>query len=227
MQGVIAIFVKTPGLSPVKTRLAKQLGREEAERFHLDSARAVVQAAQAVCNSANLQCLYAVAEPGAVQHGFWQDLPCLWQGEGGLGERMAHIYQALLDDHDFVLLVGADIPQMTPAQLLDASSWLDREEQARLVFGPSADGGFWLFGGNCSVPQEVWTDVTYSTSDTGIQFLNRIDGLGEIRTLPVLRDIDDMDDLLALQESLQKLTQPLPAQQDLLGFLKSLPAAVS
>jgi glycosyltransferase A (GT-A) superfamily protein (DUF2064 family) len=42
------------------------------------------------------------------------------QGEGGLGERMAHIYNTLLKQHDFVLLVGADIPQMTVAELRDA-----------------------------------------------------------------------------------------------------------
>lgn len=226
MRGAIAIFVKTPGLSPVKTRLAAELGRNAAERFHLLAARAVKQASQSASSSVDLQVFYAVAEQDAVQHGHWQDLPCLWQDDGGLGERMAHIYQVLLHDHDFVLLVGADIPQMTAAQLMDTSCWLAREEQARFAFAPSTDGGFWLFGGNCDVPLEKWTDVTYSTADTGAQFLGSIEGLGEIRIFPELRDIDTVDDLPALQESLHNLTAPLPAQQELLGFLKALPAVV-
>jgi hypothetical protein len=41
MSGAIAIFVKTPGVSPVKTRLAANLGQENAEAFHLASSRAV------------------------------------------------------------------------------------------------------------------------------------------------------------------------------------------
>ena len=39
MSGAIAVFVKTPGLSPVKTRLAAKLGKATAEAFHLASAQ--------------------------------------------------------------------------------------------------------------------------------------------------------------------------------------------
>lgn len=224
MSGAIAVFVKTPGLSPVKTRLAAKLGKETAEAFHLAAAQSVSSVIQELSKLADMQSYYAVAEQAAINHSYWQDLPCLWQGEAGLGQRMAHIYQTLLAEHDFVILVGADIPQMTTAELLIASAWLPHEEQARLIFAPSIDGGFWAVGGNCNIPQAIWTDTVYSVSDTGTQFFNKIEQLGEIKTLSPLRDVDEVGDLLPLRDALLNLPEPLPEQYELIRFLEVLPA---
>lgn len=223
MNGAIAVFVKTPGLSPVKTRLAVALGQKKAEDFHLASARSVSSVVQKLSKLADVDSYYAVAEESAINYAYWDELPCIWQGEGGLGERMAHIYQTLLTRHDFVMLVGADIPQINASELLDASSWLANKELARLAFAPSFDGGFWLFGGNCSIPKTVWTDVTYSKADTGIQFFNKIEPLGDIKILSCLRDVDEVQDLIPLQETLLNLPEPLAEQNELIQFLDGLP----
>ncbi|HFD10872.1 MAG TPA: glycosyltransferase [Crenotrichaceae bacterium] len=223
MRGAIAIFVKTPGLSPVKTRLAAQLGRDTAESFHLASAQAVTAVVQASTRNTAIQCYYAVAEHVALQQRrHWRDLPCLWQGEGGLGRRMAHVYEQLLNQHDFVILVGADSPQMTAAELSIAYSCLSDCQHHQMVFGPSFDGGFWLFGGNCKVPIERWTSVTYSTADTGAQFLNKIRHLGSIQTLIQLRDADEPEDLPHVLKSLNQLSEPLPAQHALMSLLTTI-----
>jgi rSAM/selenodomain-associated transferase 1 len=222
MSGAIAVFVKTPRLSPVKTRLAVTLGREVAEAFHLTSTRAVVAAVQAASKLDVIQSYYAVSEQSAMQHCCWQDLPRVWQGTGGLGERMAHVYQTLLCEHDFVILVGADIPQMTAAELSKAMMWLADIQQPRLAFGPSVDGGFWLFGGNCDIPHVLWTDVTYSVADTGEQFLGNIQSLGELKMLSTLRDVDEPQDLALLHQTLLGLPEPLPAQRQLIQFLETL-----
>ena len=222
MSGAIAVFVKTPGLSPVKTRLAATLGRQTAEAFHLASSQSVCSVAQSLSLQADIKSYYAVAEQSALNHSYWQDLPCLWQGEGGLGERMAHIYQTLLCEHDFVILVGADIPQMTTTEMLNAVGWLTHAEQARLVFGPSDDGGFWTFGGNCPVQQSIWTDVVYSEADAGAHFLNKIEQLGAVKTLASLRDVDQVSDLLPLRDALLNLADPLPEQHELIRFLDVL-----
>ncbi len=215
MSGAIAIFVKTPGLSPVKTRLAFNLGRAKAEQFYLSAAAAVAQSVRQACVGGPALGYFAVAERAAVDSPHWRDLPCIWQGDGGLGERMAHVYRTLLQSHDFVMLVGADIPQMTSAELHAAATWLDAGSP-RMVFGPSTDGGFWLFGGNCPIPLNVWTGVTYSVADTGKQFLSNIEGLGEIRTCAQLQDVDEFGDLIALRQALSQLPEALPAQRALL-----------
>lgn len=223
MSGAIAVFVKTPGLSPVKTRLAATLGKKTAEAFHLAASQSVSSVAQSLSQQTQIKSYYAVAEERALNHSHWADLPCVWQGEGGLGERMAHIYQTLLSVHDFVILVGADIPQMTSAELLKGADWLGCKQQARLLFGPSVDGGFWLFGGNCAMPDNLWTEVVYSQSDTGTQFYNRIERLGSVRTLTLLRDVDQLSDLLPVRDALLNLAEPLPEQYELMRFLDVLP----
>jgi rSAM/selenodomain-associated transferase 1 len=217
--GAIAVFVKTPGLSPVKTRLAKTLGTANAEAFHLAAAKAI----SAVIQDTALHGYYAVAESTALNYGNWQNMPRLWQGEGGLGERMAHVYHSLLQQYAFVILVGADSPQMTAKHLLMASNWLADKAQARFAFGPSFDGGFWLLGGNCHIPLPCWTDdITYSMADTGTQFLRNIQPLGEVQTMATLHDVDEPSDLGWLHAALQALTTPIPEQVELGQFLESL-----
>lgn len=221
-RGAIALFVKTPGLSPIKTRLAVKLGTDRAEQFHWLAARATASIINATGRLAKVQGYYAVAEQIAATNEIWRDMPCLWQGEGGLGERMRHVYEHLLCDHDFVILVGADIPQMTVADLKHASRWLEHEEQARFAFGPSLDGGFWLFGGNCPLPGMLWTDVEYSTVETGAQFLNAVKQWGEVETLRTLQDADKPSDLFVLHKALHELSSPLPEQVQLMRFLYGL-----
>ncbi len=222
MSGAIAIFVKTPGLSPVKTRLAATLGQTTAEAFHIAAAGAVASVMQELATQADVHSYYAVAEQQAINHHYWHELPCIWQGEGGLGKRMSYIYQTLLQKHDFVILVGADIPQMTSLELLKGSDYLSLQQHAQFVFAPSEDGGFWLLGGNCYIPLNIWTEVTYSKATTGNQFLKKIQALGDVKTLTCLRDVDEVQDLSSLKEALLTLSAPTSKQLKLLQSLDSL-----
>ncbi|GAB4255220.1 MAG: TIGR04282 family arsenosugar biosynthesis glycosyltransferase [Methylomicrobium sp.] len=225
-QGAVALFVKTPGLSPVKTRLAVKLGAAIAERFHVLAASATCAVLDAASRSCNVRGYYAVAEQAAACAEYWHEMPCLWQGDGGLGERMRRVYETLLENHEFVILVGADIPQMTVTELQSASEWLTHDEQARFAFGPSYDGGFWLFGGNGPLPTGLWTDVVYSRPETGMRFFEAIQRCGDVRTLTTLRDVDEPDDLIALDRVLQDLDRPLPEQLALMRFLHGLSPAL-
>ncbi|WP_376098022.1 DUF2064 domain-containing protein [Roseomonas sp. CCTCC AB2023176] len=162
----IGIFVKTPGLSPLKTRLAATLGAEATLRFYRLAAASVRAAALAAGDA--VAPYWAVAEAEALAHPEWAGLPTLPQGEGGLGERMAAIYAALLERHGRAILIGADAPQVTPGLLRDAVRALDASPY---VIGPAEDGGFWLFGGRAPVPDAVWTGVAYSRDDTAARFL--------------------------------------------------------
>ncbi|KJV05531.1 TIGR04282 family arsenosugar biosynthesis glycosyltransferase [Methylocucumis oryzae] len=219
-QAAIALFVKTPGLSPVKTRLAATLGKTLAETFHLQAAHTVAATLSQLTPAA--QGYFAVAETQALSHPYWRTLPCIAQGEGGLGQRLASVYQQLRQRHARVIFVGADSPQMTVAQLTEAITWLGDSSQARLVYGPCTDGGFWLVGGTIAIPEAVWTDVSYSRADTGSQLLKHINRLGEIKHLPLLGDVDEAADLLDLQQALHDLPAPSPEQQQLRAFIASL-----
>lgn len=219
MSGGLAIFVKTPGQSPVKTRLARHLGRLKAEAFHLAAAEAVASVAVRAGPAAGFSACWAVAEREAMAGNAWKDLPCLFQGPGTLGERMDTVYRQLRRHGGFAILVGADAPQLREETLAQAGRWLDAVEP-RLVIGRARDGGFWLFGGNVALPPEAWLQPTYSTATTAHEFIHAMSPYGQWLELDRLSDVDRVEDLAVACRELQALSSPTVEQQRLLDWLR-------
>ncbi|HWU76736.1 MAG TPA: DUF2064 domain-containing protein [Rhodanobacter sp.] len=222
MTAALAIFVKTPGLSPLKTRLAAGIGEQAALRFHQLAAAATAEVARACMPW--LAPYWAVAESGATAAAAWPGFALLHQGEGDLGERLHAVYSRLLARHDRVLLIGADAPQLTLGSLQAALALLD-DAQMPFVIGDAGDGGFWLFGGRAAVPREVWTRVRYSQAQTASDLRRYLSPCGAIGAVGCLTDIDRAEDLPALRDALDALETPLPAQQALRHWLATLVAA--
>lgn len=220
MSAGIAIFVKTPGHSPVKTRLAAGLGQAFAEAWHAHAAGAVAAVAREAARGSGATPYWAVAERDAFTDPRWSGLPILGQGEGGLGARMHHVHVALVERHRGGILLGADTPQMDPKPLREAVDWL-RAPGARMVLGRAADGGFWLFGANRTLPRALWNDVPYSAPDTAQRFRATFDGWGQWLDLPALDDVDTAADLVACHAALGALPAPLPAQSALKAWLET------
>lgn len=215
----VAIFVKTPSLSAVKTRLWPGLGRPRAQAFYLISAAAVASVAQAAQRGGGLHAYWAVAEALTATADAWRGLPRIAQGEGSLGERMARVYGQLRQRHRGAVLIGADTPQLVPAALERAAHWLESDEN-RLVIGPACDGGFWLFGGNAELPQSSWLAPRYSAATTADEFVTAMHGHGRWLQLEALRDIDTVEDLTYVRADLAALVAPTPPQQRLLAWLQ-------
>lgn len=219
MTGAVAIFVKTPGRSQVKSRLAADCGATLAIDWYRRAAAAVGAVARCWQQASPARSAYwAVAEPGAAHE--WPGLPVIEQGTGGLGARMAAVHAQLVERHGAGMLIGADAPQVTPDLLHDAGQWL-ASGSPRLVIGPAADGGFWLFGGNRAVPRERWDAVTYSAAGTGSEFRAALHDLGEWRTLPPLADGDRRSDMPAVLGALQALADPSPEQRALAAWMRA------
>lgn len=210
----LAIFVKTPGLSPIKTRLAAGIGETDAGEFYGLAIRAVEAAARSAME--DLVPYWAVAEAQALAHPLWCGLPSLAQGEGQLGQRLDHVYATLLARHGSVLMIGADSPQLTGADLRLAARSLDP-----FAMGRAEDGGFWLFGGAVPIASEIWQGVPYSTEQTADRLLAAIEPLGPTRLLPCLHDVDRAADLQSLALALKTLPAPTPEQTALALWLGS------
>jgi uncharacterized protein len=208
MNGGVAIFVKTPGLSPVKTRLAAGIGAAAAEQWHRLAAAAVAAVTMRV---PGLTPYWAVAEPGTTAAAAWPALPHLQQGDGELGARMGRVHDALLARHDFGLLLGADTPQLSAAMLRDAGDWL-AAEPAQLAMGVARDGGFWLIGANRNLPAGDWIAQACGQADTARGFLEVMEQRGAWRLLPTLTDVDEVGDLAPMLAEFERLEQPLPEQ---------------
>jgi uncharacterized protein len=193
-------------------------GRAFAEQWHLRAAQACASVAAELAERSGISAYWAVAETQAMQHPLWSALPCLVQGDGGLGMRMAQVHTVLVERHGYGMLIGADSPQLSMVPLLRAHDWLQASEP-RCVLGPAHDGGFWLFGGNRVVPEAVWQGVRYGSSDTGRDFQAAIAPHGECLPLDSLRDVDREDDLAPVLDSLCALPHPTMAQQALAEWL--------
>ena len=211
MNGGAAIFVKTPGLSPVKTRLAAGIGVDAAESWHRLAAAAV---ASVVGSVRGLAGYWAVAENTRAVTDAWPGLPLLEQGGGELGERMGRVLATLLAQHDFALLLGADTPQLDPADLAEAMDWLAVAEP-RLVMGPARDGGFWLLGANRNPAPADWLRAPCGRADTARGFLDAMAKHGEWRLLRELTDVDEAHDLAAMLTEMERLDPPNPQQRRL------------
>jgi glycosyltransferase A (GT-A) superfamily protein (DUF2064 family) len=227
MAGGVAIFVKTPSLSPVKTRLASDVGQLRAEAFYLSSAEAVASVALDAQAQGGPAAYWAVAEATAIEGDAWADLPSFPQGRGTLGERMDHVYRLLRCKHHFALLIGADTPQLTASSLLRAAQWLASPEP-RLVLGRAVDGGFWIFGGNTPLPGTAWRGPRYSSAHTADDVVAAMNPFGCWLNLESLTDVDYAQDLPRVQAELNALTQPTAAQQRLAQWLEDarMPARV-
>ena len=218
----LAIFVKTPGHSPLKTRLASGIGGKAAQHFHLLAAAAV--AAVASRAQRNLQLLtphWAVAEAGALGDPSWHALPTISQGKGDLGARMGHVTDSLLARFDAALLLGADAPQIDPGDIAAAMDALTTHQH---VIGPSDDGGFWLFATRGKVPPAAWSATPWSQPDTAARFCQALGANPDdasVARLRTLRDADTAEDLTPLLSALDALPDPLPEQQRLAGWLRA------
>lgn len=192
MNTAIAIFVKTPSLSPVKTRLAASLGKAKALEFFSLSLKAVEESVAA--SGADLY--WAVAEEEGLNDPLWQQHQRLYTGEGDLGQRQQHVYQSLRQQYTKVILIGADAPQLSQELLHKAIETLDKQQ---LVIGPATDGGYYLFGGGIDLATEVWSNIPWSTEQTLQSLQQRLPVQPAL--LPALTDVDTAEDLqLVLKE---------------------------
>ena len=215
----LAIFVKTPGHSPLKTRLAQAIGREAAEAFHRHAAAAVADVVmQAQASMPGLVADWAVAEPDALDAPIWRDLPRIAQGDGDLGARLRTVCETLRERHGRAVLIGADAPQLRADDVLATCAALDTNDH---TIGPSEDGGFWLFGTRIAVPEHAWSGTPWSQADTAMRFLDAL-GDSSIATLRRLCDVDTVDDLAGLIEALRALSAPTPKQAALMDWLSDL-----
>jgi hypothetical protein len=197
MSAAVAVFVKTPGLSPVKTRLAAGIGEARATEFHRLASLAVAETARL----AGAAVYWAVAEQKGLADPLWAGHERLWQGDGELGARMSRVYRKLLGRHpEGVALLGGDSPQLAPSLVAGALRGAGRS----YVLGPARDGGFYLFAGNRPLPQDIWESVAYGQADTGERFRRAAERFGPVALLEPSFDVDTADELALLASALDE-----------------------
>jgi rSAM/selenodomain-associated transferase 1 len=198
-------MAKAPIPGRVKTRLSPPLTPNQAAALNVAFLRDT---------SANLA---AVAErtiaspvvsytPAGEEHRFEGILPpefelIVQRGED-FGERLLYAAEDLLAcGFSAVCLIDSDSPTVPKRAYVEAVLAL-QQPGARVVLGPSADGGYYLIGIK-RADARLFEGVSWSTSDVYSQTVERVHAAGlELVELPMWYDVDDAATLSQLRAEL-------------------------
>jgi len=189
MTGTLFIMAKAPILGTVKTRLAAEIGEAAALTFHRETLFRVARLLAADPRWRTR--LLVTPDETADDDGFWPaGIPRDRQGDGDLGSRMLRPLLTAAPGAP-VVLIGSDIPGVTPDHIDRAIAALDA---APLVFGPSEDGGFWLVGAAVPPAPDLFAGVRWSTSDALSDITRSLDPK-TWDAVDTLTDVDTASDL--------------------------------
>jgi hypothetical protein len=200
----LIIFAKAPIPGQVKTRLCPPLTPDEAASLHgsfvLDALERSQEAGRH--GSVTVERFLACAPPA--DHVFFKIMEerhkvrLLRQTGDDLGARMDQTFKEVFAlGYQRALLVGTDVPSLPTSYYGQAVSLLADHD---LVLGPSLDGGYYLIGLKRPVP-DLFRGIPWSTDQVFPLTRTKAEALGlKTALLPPCRDVDTLDDLLALVE---------------------------
>src|SRR2546428_507542 len=180
---IVIVFARAPLAGRVKTRLAPRLGAQGAAQLQIRLIRhAVHTALDARCGPVELH--------ATQHHGFLRTLPVALRLQRGhdLGERMHHALRSALRRHRTAILIGADCPSLSAADLRRAARWL--KGGADLVLAPAEDGGYALIGAR-RVSPSLFVNIEWGSAQV---LAKTIDNMARARlSYRLLRTVWDVD----------------------------------
>lgn len=189
----LAIFARVPVHGRVKTRLAEAVGADSALRVYEALLTSTLQRFAAGRSSFAPE-IWVDGDPDAFARWqrrsgvrFVEDLctTLVAQGGGDLGQRMSRAF-----DNGVRILIGTDIPAMTPSYVEEAVGAL---QGADLVLGPVEDGGYCLIGMNSPQPH-LFDGIPWGTPDVLGSTMHAAKDL-RVVLLDELWDVDEAHDL--------------------------------
>jgi uncharacterized protein len=187
----VVVMAKTPVLGLVKTRLGRDVGPAEATRIFRATSSAVLGRLSA---DKRFQTSLAIApDAGVATRGFDRRINRIPQGGGDLGDKMLRAASGAPPGP--VLVIGTDIPSITPQILVRAFHALGRND---VVVGPADDGGFWMIGfrRRPHLPR-CFRGVRWSHAETLNDVLANLKSL-RVTCVETLSDIDTASDVRRL-----------------------------
>ena len=187
-KGLIIIFVKNNVPGNAKTRLASSIGEQGAYEVYTELIRITEEESLKV-QGVDLH-IYFTDE---IEEVHWPTNDKFLQIGNDLGERMKNAFIAgFVAGYDHIIGIGSDLPDIKADLLKGALDALERKET---VFGPAADGGYYLLGMN-QLFDCVFTNKPWSTKRLLEETLNELRSKdNSFELLKELNDIDTLDDL--------------------------------
>ena len=182
------VFARRPKLGRVKTRLASEIGPVETMRFYRAN---LARLARELGGDRRWATWFAVTPDDALfDRCTWPvNVGLMAQGEGDLGERMGNALVRF--GREPAVILGSDIPDAGRRQIGAAFDALRTHD---LVFGPAADGGYWLVGAAQGARVgDLFEDVRWSGPDALSDTLENVRAGVRTAMLETLSDIDSRE----------------------------------
>ena len=195
---LIIVFVRTPELGKVKTRLAKAIGDQAALTIY----KLLLKHTATVLHELSFDKVVYYSKK-IENNDFWEAslFEKKLQKGADLGERMQQAFETAFDrGYKKVLIIGSDLFELTSTLIISA---LEALETYDISIGPSLDGGYYLLGMKELHPA-VFKNKKWGTNSV---LKNTLQDLKQqnVKLLEALNDIDTFEDLQQQPELLNKI----------------------
>ncbi len=197
-KNLIIVFVRTPELGKVKTRLAKSIGDVSALTIY----KLLLKHTETVLHDLSFDKVVYYSEK-VEENDFWEARLFEKKRQKGadLGKRMQHAFETAFEKgYQKVLIIGSDLFDLKSIHITTAFEALENHD---LTIGPSLDGGYYLLGMKELYPavfkNKKWgTDSILENTLKDLQQQN-------VKLLEALNDIDTFEDLQQQPDLLKKI----------------------
>ena len=192
---LLIIFAKNPLLGRVKTRLARDIGSENALKIYLH----LLKYTHKITKTLDVtKALYYSDFIPDDDRWFDETYDRYLQVGDHLGTRMSNaVGQGFESNSDKVVIIGSDCYELKQAIIEDAFHQLNYDD---FVIGPAVDGGYYLLGMK-RLEMSIFENKHWSTPSVLRDTIKSIQRLGmNYHLLPELRDVDTVDDLGELRD---------------------------
>jgi len=185
----ILLFLKSPRPGLVKTRLAKDIGNQEACDIYK---KLVNHTLKQLPDTSNVVINYTPKD-SLPEFQNWLDSPFQYvpQSDGDLGDRMSYACNLAFEDGaDAVILLGGDCPGITSNHIKKITTLL---QEGKNILGPAKDGGYWTLGLTKPFP-EVFQNIPWSTETVSALTRKKFQDFNRnLSQIDILEDVDNLE----------------------------------
>ena len=188
MKSAIIIFVRNPVLGKVKTRIAAEIGDENALALY----KYLLQHTKDITEGLPVTRFVFYADE-IITNDLWNGYEKCLQSGIDLGERMSNAFECLFEKgFTKLVIIGSDCFELDEQMITAAFFKLDEYE---IVIGPATDGGYYLLGMQ-SPFKNLFENITWSSNSVFNETIKKINQHNlSVCLLPTLNDVDEAIDI--------------------------------
>ena len=199
----LVMFTKYPERGQVKSRLAKDMGKEKAAALYHCFIEDLLERLSRGTYRFQMA-FYPADKEHEIKEMFGNEFSYISQAGVDLGERMKNTFNLCFSEgSQSVVVIGSDSPDL-PAWIIEEAFFsLDDHD---VVIGPSVDGGYYLIGFRKETfNPDVFAGPVWGTASVFQQTMTILRETGAlVYALPVWQDIDRPEDIAVLIKNSEK-----------------------